>query len=182
MRLRTTLLLCALAVAYQVLAARLYEFSGVRPDFVFIALLYLAFYTPTASVLLLAGSLSFVLDGLSLSPAGTHAISLLPVLWLASRTRGWFVLEIGLARGFLVLPATLLYLQLQRVYLVLGPEATSSSSFDLLPALSIADVLFLIDLKVSIYTTLAALVIHAILDHFRPHLLRSHGRFRPGWR
>ena len=168
------------ALAYQIFAASLYEFREIRPDFVFLALLYLAFYLPTGRVLLFGLGAALVLDLLSIAPPGSHVLAYLPVLWLASRVRGWFVLEIPLARACLVFPAMFAQLLLQRVFLVLSAEPGEVAPGQAF--LDAGDLFFSSDVAVALYTTVLGFVVHTLLDRFRPQLVGLRGRARPGWR
>jgi rod shape-determining protein MreD len=172
--------LLATALAYQLFASSFYEIADTRPDFVFLALVYLAFYLPVGRVLLFGLCVSVFLDLLSIAPFGSHVIGYLPVLWLASRVRGWFVLEIPLARACLVFPAMLVQLELQRVFLVLTFDLQSTSASP--SFLGFRDVFFVGDIGVALYTTVLGFVVHTLLDRFRPQLIGRRRRARPGWR
>ncbi len=168
MKLEGSVILVLFAVAYATLARPLYAFGIASPDFVFLALVYLAFFAPTHSLLALTAAVSFVLDILSLDPAGTHAVALLPPMWLVGRLRGWFVLDSAALRWIVVLPVCLLSMELRQQYLAFLRPGT--------PVDRVAD------LACALYTAALGLVVHTLLDRrFRPALGWTRNRSLSGW-
>lgn len=156
------------AAVYNAVAGSLYSIDSIRPDFVFLAFAYLAFFAPVVSLTLLALLASVLLDILSLDPAGSHAAGLLPAVWLLGRSRGWFVVDTSLLRWVLVYPCALLELVLREAYT--GLQSTG-------PEIPLGD-----QALAAAYTTVAGLAVHALLDRFRRTLGWKEDRALARWR
>lgn len=155
MRGGAVFLLLLLALAYQVLAAPLYRLGSAAPDFLFLALIYLAFFAPTVELLVVAVLSSVAVDLLSLDPLGSRVFGVLPALWLVSQMRSWFVVESWVFRWVLVLVAVLLASVLRNAYVSYVETGGPSLRFDFFSAL---------------YTTVVGLAVHGLLDGCRQSL------------
>lgn len=168
-RLAATLVVL-LAMAYQVLATPLYAIGPAVPDFVLLVLVYLAFFAQRGEVVALALAWSVIADLMSLDPLGTTAFGLVPVLLLVGRMRGWFVLEAPLLRPVIVLAAAFLCARLARLYAALagGPAASGGDGIESFLGAGLGA-----DAAAAVYTALAGVLVHGLLDLHRGRL---------GWR
>jgi rod shape-determining protein MreD len=140
---------------FQILASPLYEVGGIRPDFPFLALIYLAFFAPPYQVFLAGGATAIGIDILSMDPLGTRLLGFLPVLWLLGRFRRTMIAESPLLRAGLALAACLASFGIQGAILAWKEGIWHG---------------FLPDLKLVLYTALLGVAVHGTLDLYRARL------------
>ena len=152
MKTGPAVLLVVLAILFQALAGSLYRVGNVVPDFPFLALIYLAFFSPPRALLLLTAGTAVAIDLLSLDPLGTRLCGYVPALWLLNRMRRSFATESHGLRVALTLCAALLCFVLEGAYLAWREGRWLGTG---------------VELEAAVYTGILGLVVHGILDHYR---------------
>lgn len=94
---RGTLALIALAIVYQMVALPFYRIGSAGPDFVLVAVGYLALYGRGAAPLMLAAVTGLLVDGMSLEPWGVHALGYVVAAGIlrTARRGGWGASSLG---------------------------------------------------------------------------------------
>ncbi len=156
-RIDSALFLIVLAAVFDAVVGPWYAFDKVHTNFILIAFLYLAWFWPTFSLLVLSTTFAFALSFVSLNSIGLLLTGLLPAIYLAGRIKGWFIVEHSLLRCWILLPILILSFSLQAFpWKALSMNQFSWQSVELLtPTLS------------ALYTTALAFIVHSILDRFR---------------
>jgi len=92
-----TLALVVVAIIYQTVALPFYQIGQAGPDFVLVALGYVAIYAAGPGPLILAATTGLLVDSLSLEPWGTHALGYTVAAGIlqVARRGGWGASALG---------------------------------------------------------------------------------------